>query len=304
MQYSLEAVKDMMKRAIDFMKTDEGRKAINYFSIRLWEDETDPFGLLRVATNISDRKARLIACMIARQRWYSMTKEGQDCVSIGERYLDHTGTDITSRELKHHISACLRRIKETQELPVSEENIQENRANRLSLKCCIVNIGTTFLQKTIERARKCNIEDSLICEIIRDIVGNPFLTDIEHTTIFTNGIVPDTRIMMDAARNIYFNIKDNGQVDSSELFMMAGYLQDNGCENHQILSNLTKECSYCKDLGSYQGITSWEIGGIYDRGAYDEETKNVHRHACVCKGTRLARHWKGNWVLDFLMGKI
>jgi hypothetical protein len=265
-----------------------------------WDNETDPSKLVKIITApnttgnplISDRKTRLIACMIARQKWFSLDHSyHQNCILQAEDYADGK---LSYGDLAFARSHGREALTEIEDRVDSVENKEAFKAGRLAQCTCRPNVFT-LLQKSIERARKCNIEDGVICEIIRDLVGNPFIKKVEWFIFHTD--------VLYKAKEMYNSTNEFGQLDSTDLAIMADRLEEVGCDTRVILDHLRKECPYCKDLGNFQGVRALEVSAVDGRVTYKKEQTSNTRLECVCKGTRLARHWKGNFVIDLIIGK-
>ncbi len=79
--------------------------------------------------------------------------------------------------------------------------------------------------------------------------------------------------------------------------------QDNSCpdckEGRQpspILAHLRKPCPYCLDA-------AFDFGDAGTRTDQSDKQRIYWNRKCVCKGTRLAEHWRGDWALDAILGK-
>ena len=74
-----------------------------------------------------------------------------------------------------------------------------------------------------------------------------------------------------------------------------------------ILTHLRAPCPYCKDAKFLTGDVGARVGaGLGDKTReteYQQRFAKSFNRRCVCKGTRLATHVRGCWVLDLLLGK-
>ena len=195
----------------------------------------DPGKLQR--TKAGKRKLRLFACGCCRLIWdYLENPRLREAVESAERYADG------ARD-KEGLSTRFRDL-----IPLTfggyepdEPGVQERTVAHMALSCTAAKASSAALKMTMLPLPLAGYSvgrkegESAICDLIREVFGNPFCPVSFDPAWRTANVVA-------LARTVYEERElPSGHLDRTRLTILADALMDAGCENAEILEHCRGE---------------------------------------------------------------
>ncbi len=280
---------------VQWLTTDEPVTMLRFLGCDI-DDPSDSSGAL------TDRQLRLFACANYRE----MADHSKTLVSRVEKFTDrHPGAVV----LRSPRIRYLVRVRGGDPVWIDE----------------VITMVTGKHAATATLASGGLPPKCVQADILRDILGNPFklihsfiawkefvkiaetllvipdfaaavIRNSSNFTIPPLAYIKDEWLTPDVVR-IASAIYDHH--DFASLPVLADALEEARCDNAEILAHCRRPCPQCKDC-------EFKIGDcgnpLADGPGGDRMAKYLQRQ-CVCKGTRLARHWRGCCVVDLVLNK-
>jgi hypothetical protein len=192
-----------------------------------WLACSDPSGLGEfLRGRVSERKRRLVASACCRQDWHLLADErSKQAVIAAEKYADLIVSEEERAEAERDANEAARHAGSGRTW-FAARSAKMAAARRLPLQLILDRIAP-MVTSTQER----NVARQQTCEVIRDVVGNPF----RPVSVPPHWLTP---AVVGLAGGIY----DDRAFD--RLSILADALLDAGCENDQLLS-------HCRSAGPH-----------------------------------------------------
>lgn len=218
-----------------------------------WLKTTNPQSLFRqVRTGLSARKLRLLSCGCARLLWDVLTPGQREIVRVVERYADGSPDQPDQAEYDRVVQTVTGSLTTAYQVepatPVSHEAAIAHVVEALvcmpvddGTKRAIEWVGGSFTRRPASAERMATKQQvqQWLCDLIREVVGNPFRERAVVRPEWVQGggtVAPWMMRVSETARALALGIQGGQAYDRMPI--LADALQDDGCADDELLAHL------------------------------------------------------------------
>jgi hypothetical protein len=223
-----------------------------------WLSSESPAKLFQfVRTKLSARKLQLLSCGCARLVWDVLTLHQREVVATVERYADGM---IPATEYDPIVEQATRTLTTTYHTEQGPDLPHDQALSRVihALVCTPVDEGayaamdwvvTSFTRRpaTTERMATAQQARRGVCEVIREVVGNPFLERIipGPEWVQSGGAVTPWMLRVgETARALAQSIQAHQAFDRMPI--LADAMEDDGCTDYDLLAHLRENRTHVR----------------------------------------------------------